>query len=138
MDSLTFTFVILSLMVTVATPWTTIHLSDLWLWYWKDVWCPGLTVSRLTLKPSPWSRIINDPHGLFSLWFLLVMIFNYIYLRFAPVNSCNCNASNHESKQLKTFNSNQTNQTNNNYPRKKFFFKLYTGQIFSCCLLSKN
>ena len=72
--------------VTVATPSTTIHRSARYLWYCRDVLCPGFTVSRLTLNCFPTSRIVNDPQGRNS---LIRDVIDCVFLRFAPVNSQN-------------------------------------------------
>ena len=69
--------------VTVATPWTTIHRSDRYLWYCRDVLCPGFTVRRLTLNCFPLSRIVNEPQGRNS---VIRDEIDCVFLRFAPVN----------------------------------------------------
>ena len=101
--------------VTVATPSTTIHRSDRYLWYCRDVLCPGFTVSRLTLKCFPSSRIVNDPQGRVS---VIIGYFSVLTLRASQFTDL---VSNLEINLFKTFSCDWTKQTNNSDSRQKCF-----------------
>ena len=116
--------------VTVATPSTTIHRSDRYLWYCRDVLCPGFTVSRLTLNCFPSSRIVNDPQGRNSV-FTDEIDFGIFTLRACQFPEW---ATDLKINLFKTFSCDWTKQTNNSVSRQKWFLKNLEFSTSLCIL----